>query len=301
MNVLVTGSNGFIGSYVCRYLKEKNEYVIGLGRRSEPVTAVDAYISCDMDSEELSSVADRYELSHLNVIIHLAADMRKEPHNIEVVAHNCTGSQRLLEFCERQGIPTFLQLSSLPVIGEPKYLPITEDHPLEPPTVYHATKIMEELLADYAMRKHGIRAASFRISAPVGIRMNERTIFSTFVRNALRNEPLVIAGKGGRKQTYIHARDIAEALYHSLKAEEVKGVYNLSSYNLISNLELAKLIISELNSSSEILFTKTEDPEETRCWEVSIEKLKKDSGFEPKIDLKEAIHEYADWVKENGV
>ena len=44
MNVLVTGSNGFIGTHVCRYLKEKGMYVIGMGRRAEATSKVYEYV-----------------------------------------------------------------------------------------------------------------------------------------------------------------------------------------------------------------------------------------------------------------
>ena len=51
MNILVTGSNGFIGSHVSTYLKENGHYVIGLGRKKLPTSVVDEYICCDMHSE----------------------------------------------------------------------------------------------------------------------------------------------------------------------------------------------------------------------------------------------------------
>lgn len=107
MKVLITGSNGFIGGHVCKYLKEKGEYVIGLGRREKSVPEVDEYICCDMDSEAIDGIMASVKVDKIDAIIHLAADMRKEPYNVEVVAHNCVGTQRLLEFAEREHIGVF--------------------------------------------------------------------------------------------------------------------------------------------------------------------------------------------------
>ena len=198
MKVLITGSNGFIGGHVCKYLKEKGEYVIGLGRREKSVPEVDEYICCDMDSEAIDGIMASVKVDKIDAIIHLAADMRKEPYNVEVVAHNCVGTQRLLEFAEREHIGVFLQLSSLPVIGKPEEHPITEKHSLKPPTVYHATKIAEELLANYADYMHGVRTASFRISAPVGPGVNPKTIFPTFVTKANHRSGYRIVRRRGR-------------------------------------------------------------------------------------------------------
>ena len=144
-----------------------------------------------MDSEAIDGIMASVKVDKIDAIIHLAADMRKEPYNVEVVAHNCVGTQRLLEFAEREHIGVFLQLSSLPVIGKPEEHPITEKHSLKPPTVYHATKIAEELLANYADYMHGVRTASFRISAPVGPGVNPKTIFPTFVTKAKNGEDLI--------------------------------------------------------------------------------------------------------------
>lgn len=297
MNVLVTGSNGFIGRHVCDYLSKNNIYVIGLGRQAISVPAVNEYICCDMDSEAINNIMDNLTVKHIDAIIHLAADMRKEPHNVEVVEHNCVGTQRLLEFAEHNHIHIFLQLSSLPVIGKPEEHPITEQHSLKPPTVYHATKIAEELLANYADYMHGIRTASFRISAPVGPGVNPNTIFPTFVNKALHGDDLVLSGKGTRIQTYVHARDIAAALYLALKSDNAHGVYNLSSYNAVSNYELAELCIKLLKSNSKIIFNNKEDIMDDYVWDVSLERIKRDIGYEPSISIEESIIEYSEYLK----
>lgn len=298
MNVLVTGSNGFIGSHTVEYLKEKGCYVIGLGRKGQSTCNVDQYISCDVDSEELESAFQICsETSPIQAVVHLAADMRKEPYGVEIVLHNCVGTQRLLELCEKYQIRSFVQVSSLPVIGKPIEHPITEKHPIHPPTVYHATKVMEELLANYADYRHGLKTVSFRISAPVGPRMNEKTIFPTFVRNAMENKDLILSGMGTRKQSYVHVSDIAQAIYLALISENAHGVYNLSSENLLSNYELAQKCIEVLQSSSEIKYSSQDDYMDDYCWDVSLERIHSALGYQPKVKIEQAIFEMAEYYR----
>lgn len=280
------------------YLKNKGCYVIGLGRKEQSTCNVDQYISCDVDSEELANVFQTcMETAPIHAVVHLAADMRKEPYGVEIVSHNCVGTQRLLELCEKYQVKSFVQVSSLPVIGKPMEHPITENHPLQPPTVYHATKVMEELLANYADYHHGLRTVSFRISAPVGPRMNYKTIFPTFVKNAMENKDLILSGRGTRKQSYVHVSDIAQAIYLALISENAHGVYNLSSENLLSNYELAKKCIEVLQSKSEIKFSGQDDYMDDYCWDVSLEKIQKDIGYEPKIGMEQAICELSEYIK----
>lgn len=298
MKVVVTGSNGFIGRNVCRWLKNNTDWSIcGLGRRAQPVDLVDEYAQCDLDNGDDVARLEREYLHNVDAVIHLAADMRREPHNVEVVAANCVGTQRVLEACERAEIKTFMQLSSLPVIGTPIQHPITEKHPLRPPTVYHATKIAEEFLAGYADYARGIRTASFRICAPIGIGVKQTTIFPTFARRAVAGENIVLYGKGTRKQTYIHVDDIAQALYKSIISDRAHGVYNLASENLISNYELARMCIDAAASSSKIQFADYPDNEEGLIWDVSIERLKADTDFMPLIEIGDCVREQIEYYE----
>lgn len=300
MNILITGSNGFIGSHVASYFKKKGYYVIGLGRREKPYeeSSVNEYVQCDLNSDEVTSIPSMVSVK-IDGVLHLAADMRKEPHCISVISANCCGTQRLLEMCESNSIGVFLQLSSLPVIGHPIEHPITESHPIHPYTVYHITKRTEELLANYADEYHGIRTASFRISAPIGPRVNPNTIFPTFVRKALNNENLILLGKGARKQNYLYVADIAKCLELSLLSEKVHGVYNLTSNLLISNFELAKTVVRVLNSKSKIVLQGV-DPADEYVWDASLEKIKMDAGYIPDTSIEHIIREYAEWLSENN-
>ena len=300
MKVLITGSNGFIGSHVVRYFKEKGCYVIGLDRSEGSKNDVDEYIFCDLYTEQTSELFDGVAERDLpDAIIHLAADMRKEPYTLDVIKNNCVGAQRLLELCRDRKIKAFVQLSSQPVIGTPTACPVTEDHPLKPPTVYHCTKVMQELLANYAYYTYGVRTVSFRITAPVGPGMNPKTILPVFINKAIRGEDITLLGTGSRRQTYIHVNDIAKAIFCAICSKDAQGVYNLASHNLISNTELAALCIQLAKSSSKIVYSGTEDPHDDYRWEISLEKITRDTGYTPEVDIKDAICELIAFYSES--
>lgn len=296
MNILVTGSNGFIGGHICEYLMDQGDYVIGLDLTESSSKQCDEYICCNLSTAEVDGIIDGIKAKRIDAVVHLAADMRGDPDTVEVVCNNCTGTQRLIEFCQKNGINTFVQMSSLPVIGSPVKLPITEEHPIKPPTVYHVTKYMQELLANYADYSKGLRTVSFRICSPIGIGVNPRTIFPIFVSKAINNEDITLIGKGTRKQTYIHVRDISQAIYKAINSE-ARGVYNLGSYNLISNFDLAQRCISLIGSESKIVFLDKEDPSDNVSWDISLDKIKLDMNYEPCVTIDEAILEYADYLK----
>ncbi len=174
--------------------------------------------------------------------------------------------------------------------------PITEKHSIDPPTVYHVTKRTQELLADYASKYLGLKTISFRISSPVGVGVNPKTIFPVFVSHALNNKRIELYGKGTRKQTYIHVNDISQAIFKALTAN-AEGVYNLSSFNLISNEDLARRCIEVLGSNSEIYFNGIDDPMDDYVWDVSLEKIMADIGYVPEKDIDFCINDLASNMK----
>lgn len=295
MNILITGANGSIGKHVCDYFKEQGCYVVGLGRNTECRCNCDEYVCIDMASAEIADLFNRTKIDKLDAIVHLAADVRHD-YKAEILGNNCVGVQRLLELCVTEQIPAFVQLSSLPVIGTPNEHPITESHSVRPPTVYHVSKRTQEMLAEFCSYTYGVRTVSFRICSPVGIGVNPKTIFTTFVRKAVNGEALHLIGKGNRKQTYIHVKDTAQALYKAV-CSNAQGIYNLASYNLVSNYELAEKCVKLTNSKSNIVFDDKADPEDGLCWDVSIDKLKRDTGFEPEVSIDDAIIELAEYLK----
>lgn len=292
--VLVTGSNGFIGGYIASYLQEQGCFVIGLGRQDNPKNNVDKYIQMDLENPKF----DRIDLD-VDYVVHCAANMNHEKNPESIIKVNCIGTQKLLEYAVSKKVKAYVQISSLPLIGKPVQLPITEEHPVNPPTLYHITKRTEELLANHIHEMYGLRTVSFRISAPWGVGMNMNTILPVFVKNTVYNKDILLYGKGTRVQNFIHVEDIAKGVYLALKSN-AQGIYNLCSENEFSNIDLANEIIKILKSNTKILFTDCEDVFDDYYFKVSTERASNDFNFKAKKKFSEGIEELASSIKNGG-
>ena len=283
--ILITGINGFVGNEVANLLC--NQYdVWGIGRQSYSKNPLHtSYEQVDLtDEKSMLDYASRHRFDH---IVHCAASLSFNDTKTLFDA-NIAGVYNLLKVADMTGVKSIVYISSLPVIGVPLVLPITESHPVNPRTNYHLSKYIGELLLQ---NNPHLNAISLRIPSPVGIGMPTNKILPVFIRNCIDNTTIELLGKGGRKQNYIDVRDIARAVALALQ-KNCSGVYNIASDKSVSNLELAEMCKSVLHYSTEIVF-KVEDADEDLKWDVSIEKAKTELGFIPLYKLEDTIKDIA--------
>lgn len=189
------------------------------------------------------------------------------------------------------GVRSLVYLSSLPVIGKPVSLPISEEHPVAPATTYHASKLYGEHLAAQ-LRTAGVKVATLRLTSPVGPGMPRDRIFSVFVKRALGAENLTVAGQGTRSQNYVDVRDVAVAVERCC-TENGDGLYNIGGSRAVSNLELANLCVEVCRSRSVIALSGQPDAEEGIVWDVSIAKAGSHIGYTPVFSLIDSIRDLA--------
>jgi UDP-glucose 4-epimerase len=204
---------------------------------------------------------------------------------------NCLGTQQIVKLAHIWRSLQLVYISGVPVIGRPLQHPITEDHPVQPLTAYHASKLYGEDLMRMA-EDNGCRAASLRLTSPSGPGTPEKRILAVFVRRAAASEPLQLLGRGTRKQNYVDVRDVAFAVEACL-TKHASGIYNVAAADSISNCELAKLCIDELASSASIEFVGKPDPEEGVEWDVSVSKAYRDLGYWPRFTTRDSIQAIA--------
>lgn len=285
MRVLVTGASGHVGGAVATRLAGAGHEVVGLSRRTAGAAGVSQLLSADLGGD---GVLERLAAERpCEAVVHSAAETDLDPHAPGVVMTNCLGTQRVVALAERWSCAQMVFVSSVPVIGRPRQLPVTEEHPLDPPTAYHASKLFGERLTELAGRR-GMAAASLRLTSPVGPGTPPGTILGVFVRRALAGEPLEVAGNGTRAQDYVDVRDVADGVLACLESRS-GGVFNIARGEPVANAELAGACVAALGSRSEVRAGSRPDPEEGVRWEVSIQRAADAFGYSPSRTIADSI------------
>lgn len=292
MNILVTGSNGFVGGALARILGEDN-YIIGCGTKEQAVVEVDKYVRWDMGRED---VPQEIVSEDIDIIVHAAACLDKNNTNEELIFANCLGTHRIFCLAKEKEVKKVYYISGLPVIGTPKIHPITEEHPLEPPTMYHATKLAGEFILNQLIGD-GIEVVNLRVPSPIGPGMPVKTILPIFASNALRGDTIKIVGKGTRRQNYLDVRDLATLIQESLEMKDIAGTYNIASKETVSNVELATLCIELADSNSNVEFLPMEDITDDQVWDTDTGLISEKLNFVQNYTIRDSVADIIQHLK----
>ena len=289
MRVLVTGASGQVGGAVAARFVAAGAEVYGLSRRLPAAIPAANHVQCDLRSAGTADFVAR-QTERCDIVVHAAASLDKDLFANDMVLANCLGTQEILKLAARWN-SFFAYVSGVAVIGRPRTLPITEDHPTDPATAYHAAKLFGEHLTMVAGRA-GLAAAVLRLTAPVGPGTPHDRILSVFVTRALSNQPIELSGRGTRQQDYVDVRDAAIAVEQCASTRAV-GLFNVGSGRSISNRELAGTCVSLLGSASSIGVNGRADPEDDVIWDVSIARARQAFGYSPAYSLEDSIRAVA--------
>lgn len=283
VKILVTGINGFVGSSLIPFFA--GNYVIGVGRQDYCDIDINCYLKWDItywDPDKFAQIGD------VDVIIHAAASLSVDDDDPDIVNVNCLGTYNVYKLAKYTKAKQVFYISSAPIIGIPIEHPITEKHILEPQLMYHATKLCGEYILNQ-LNKLGIEVINLRINAPIGARMQIKSIVPIFIDNAIKGHDLILNGKGSRKQTYLDVRDLGDVICKNLLKMGINGVYILAGDKAISNIDLARLCIEICNSKSKIVFSGCYDEADEIIWDYDCSKAKKILNFSPRYSIEDSI------------
>jgi len=220
VRVLVTGGAGFIGSHtVDRLLQEGHEVAViddlstGFAENVNPAAS---FFEVDIVNSE--NVATVFTSFRPDAVIHLAAQMdvrvsTREP--LFDASVNVLGSLNIILSALDAGTKKIVYASTGgAVYGDPEYLPVREDHPLNPISQYGITKHTVEHYLYLYRRNHRLQFTVLRYPNVFGPRQNpkgEAGVIAIFTRKLLLGEDCVIFGDGSQVRDYVYVSDVVDA------------------------------------------------------------------------------------------
>ena len=306
---MVTGGAGFLGSHICeRLLSERWD-----------VLCLDNFLTSSPGNIEHLRLNPRFNLIQMDV-----TDCIDVPGDIDVIYHFASpaspvdylqlpiqtmragslGTLHTLEVAKDKAA-RYVLASTSEVYGDPKVHPQPESYwghvnPIGPRSVYDEAKRFAEALTIAYRRYHDVNTGIVRIFNTAGprMRMDDGRAIPTFIGQALRNEPITVAGDGFQTRSIQYVDDLVEGVLR-MAASAHRGPINVGTTHEVSMLELAETIKRLAGSSSEITFIErpTDDPT-MRCPDIA---LARDLlGWKPVTPFEDGLKRTIAWFREQG-
>jgi len=312
MKVLVTGSEGFIGSHLTELLVEKGFEVKAFVRynfkndwgwleESKYKNDIEIYTG---DVRDFDSVYDA--MKDVDVVFHLAALIGIPYSYISPLAYiktNTEGTYNVLESGRKLNLKRIIITSTSEIYGTAQYVPIDEKHPYNPQSPYAASKAAADHLALSYYRSFGTPVTIIRPFNTYGPRQSARAVIPTIISQILAGKKQIKLGNLSPTRDLNYVKDIANGFITvGLHENTIGDVYNLGTGQEISIGDLAEKIIELTGKEVEIIEdTQRIRPEKSEVERLlsNAEKAKKTTSWEPKYMLEEGLKETIDWIQDN--
>ena len=312
MKVVVTGGCGFMGSHLVEALLAAGHEVViidNLSSGSLDNLPPEARGEVDVVVEDLKLWGHWPDaLKGADAVFHFAANPEVRVSTVEPRIHfeeNVVATFNVLEACRRRGVKYLVFASSSTVYGDARRIPTPEDHPIEPISVYGASKAASETLIATYSRLYGIRPLILRYANVIGPRTGHGVVVD-FTRK-LRANPraLEILGDGTQRKSYMYIEDAVDATMHlfRLLAEGGLGhsVFNVGSRDWITVREIADIVVEEMGLR-DVAYRFVPATPDGRGWPGDVKLMLLDisrlesTGWKPRYTSSEAVRLTARWV-----
>ncbi|SDQ31778.1 UDP-glucuronic acid decarboxylase family protein [Thermostaphylospora chromogena] len=305
--IVITGGAGFLGSHLCERLLAQGARVIcmdnfltGSPRNVEHLMTNPAFRVVECDLTGFIHVP-----GEVDMVLHFAsaaspADYLRHP--IETLKVGSLGTLHALGMAKEKGA-RFILASTSEVYGDPLEHPQAETYwgnvnPVGPRSVYDEAKRFAESLTTAYRNSHGVDTGIVRIFNTYGPRMrpHDGRAIPTFIRQALRGEPITVTGDGSQTRSICYVDDTVAGVL-TLAFDDFAGPVNIGNPQEVSMLALAEIIRDLAGSSSPIrLVERPVDDPKVRCPDTTLaaERL----GWRPRVDMIDGLRRTIAWFAE---
>jgi dTDP-glucose 4,6-dehydratase len=306
MKILITGGAGFIGCNFARHMLEKyqDDEIIILdkltyaGRIENLQDVIDkiTFIRGDICNKK-----DIEKVGHCDVIFNFAAETHVDRSIIDAgifVKTDVLGTYNLLEYARRYDVKRYIQISTDEVYGSIENGSFKEDDMLDPSSPYSASKAGADLLVRAYFKTYSLPVTITRSSNNFGPYQYPEKLIPVLILNAIRDKPLPIYGDGKNVRDWIYVLDNCEAIDLVYQTGKIGEIYNVASGTEKANIEIANVILGELNKPNSLIKFVNDRPGHDRRYSLNCEKIN-ELGWRPKYEFEDALKETIKWYEEN--
>lgn len=282
--ILVTGSDGLVGSYVVRMLSES--YRVVTTSRRELAFGQKSQNTITLNLQSANEVRQLVNIQP-DIIIHLAAMLPTGTNDDAVIATNKLIDLNIFNLAKL--VNASVVFCSSVSVYEGQSGPWLESLPINPTSKYAMSKLESEAL--FSSLDSG--ALSLRISSPYGaVHHLRKGVLYQFARDSLAKKRLTIYGDGNRTQDFVHALDVAHFIkgvvenWSKSNGLVTRGVLNVASGSPVSMSELALLILHLTENPKPLFYGDGDEDKECYRSHVSIDNAATLMNWKPLISLK---------------
>lgn len=335
--ILVTGSSGFIGYYLCkRLLNDFNDcYVIGLDNmndyydvslkeyRLRDLEKYDNFKFVKGDLADKSLIDNLFTENKFDIVVNLAAQAGVRysiDHPDVYIESNLIGFYNILEACRHNPVEHLVYASSSSVYGSNKKVPYSTDDKVDNPvSLYAATKKSNELLAHAYSKLYNIPTTGLRFFTVYGPAGRPDMAYFGFTNKLINGETIKIFNYGNCKRDFTYVDDIVEGIIRVMQGAPEKNtgedglplppyaVYNIGNSNPENLLDFVNILQEELIRAGVLPedydFEAHKELVPMQAGDVPITyadttPLERDFGFRPSTSLRDGLRRFAEWYKE---
>jgi len=331
MEILVTGSAGFIGSNLSLKLLQRGDEIIGIDNHNkyyDPKLKEDRlkflkkfknYKHYKLDLNDDESLLKLFKSHQIKKVVNLAAQagVRYSIQNpLAYIESNIRGFAHILENCRHNNIEHLVYASTSSVYGANTKMPFSENdstnHPL---SIYAASKLSNELMAHsyshlYQLPTTGLRF--FTVYGPWG--RPDMALFK-FTKNILEEKPIDVFNYGNHSRDFTYIDDIVSGIIKTLDNPSTKDmdwngnnpntatssapwrIYNIGNNNPVKLMDYIEALEKTLKKKAKINFLPIQQGDVPDTY-ANVDKLKNQFNYKPSTSVIEGVANFVKWYKD---
>ena len=317
MIILLTGAAGFIGFHAAHKLLAQGHQVIGVDNLND-------YYDVNLKQARLAELRQHtgFEFHKVDISDHMALEAAILGKGITHILHlaaqagvryslenprayvqaNVMGHLNILEFARHSGtVEHIAYASSSSVYGDREDGPFKEgDKVRSPASLYAATKLGGEMLAESYQRLYGIAQTGLRFFTVYGPWGRPDMAYFIFTDKIMKGEPITLFAPDEMRRDFTYVDDIVDVLPNILATPPKSGheIYNLGNSKPNTLMQLVEAVEAACGEQAEKIILGKQKGDVSNTF-ADVSAAERDFGFKPKMELSEGLKRFVEWYREN--